>query len=114
MEGEAQYFVVEDKVGKVIGFASFGKSRGEEFKADCELYTIYVKEDFIGGGIGYQLLTEVCSQAKKSYQAMGVWVMEGNPFLPFYERNGFEHQGEGFMSIEAVKIKNLMYVKRLR
>lgn len=113
MQGEAQYFVAVDPAGTIMGFASFGKSRGEELQTDCELYTIYVKDDYIGLGIGYQLLIEVLKKAKQSYQTIGVWVMEGNPFLSFYERNGFKLQGEDFMLIEEVKIKNLKYVMRL-
>lgn len=93
---------------QVIGFASFGPERDAAGQlgpppeaspsgtAAGELYAIYVQPAYWSGQAGWQLLTEVVSQATaQRYTSLSLWVLADNlRARRFYERGGFAVTGE--------------------
>ncbi|EST38187.1 hypothetical protein N566_08755 [Streptomycetaceae bacterium MP113-05] len=88
--------VAENERGEVIGWTAGGPYRdGERRTADAEIYTLYVRPDVIGTGIGRELTAGVHERVRMS-EAPGlyVWVVEGNArACRFYERAGFAADG---------------------
>ncbi|MFK7774926.1 MAG: N-acetyltransferase family protein [Saprospiraceae bacterium] len=101
MEKGIIYFIIENDQKELLGFASFGKNRMEEFEGENELYTIYVSKRNQGKAIGKQLLEAVLKAIPKNDQTMLVSVFEKNPYRSFYEKNGFSKIGE-----ELVNLRN--------
>jgi GNAT superfamily N-acetyltransferase len=88
---EISVFVAEVE-GKVVGFAGGGPIREPLAAYDAELYTIYLLEDVQGRGLGKGLLGAVAEAlVRKDHASMLVWVLEQNPAVRFYEKNGAEY-----------------------
>ena len=86
--------LVAEKSGKIVGFSSFGKSRGKIPGYSAEVYAIYMLKKFHGQGVGKRLMEESIQWSRdQGLQNMGLWVLEGNPTLQFYERMGFQKLG---------------------
>jgi GNAT superfamily N-acetyltransferase len=83
------YRVVKNGQGTVCGFASYGPGRSEYLEADMELYTLYVRPEDQGQGLGKRLLDAVFEDLRDNHDSIAVSVMKRNPFLRFYLRNGF-------------------------
>lgn len=113
MEKGTDYLVCESAAREIIGFASFGPMREHPEIADHELYTLYVDVDWHGRGIGQALFKRVLSALDGQARKLGVWVMEGNPYRRFYDKNGFEEQARGWMELGGEKVRNILYVKAL-
>ncbi|WP_199624849.1 GNAT family N-acetyltransferase [Paenibacillus alkalitolerans] len=87
-------FVAEDSNKGVIGFSNVGKNRNSEFEHDGELYSLYLLKDYHGQGIGQLLFDRaVVSLKGKGCRSLMLWVLEGNPTLGFYIKNGGEIVG---------------------
>jgi L-amino acid N-acyltransferase YncA len=73
-------FVAENEAGELVGFASFGNERTQQYKIDSELMAIYILKKYKRGKIGTQLLfeglKEMVYQGKNS---LLVWVLANNP-----------------------------------
>lgn len=89
-------FAAEDD-GEVIGFASYGRARDEDFPAGtAELLTLYLEPDRIGSGVGRALMDAVLADMRSTgiAQAM-LWVFRDNPRARrFYETAGWRTDGK--------------------
>ena len=96
--------------GKVVGFAGGGAIR-ESIKAyDSELYTLYLLEEAQGLGIGRDLLGVVMQAlAEKGYARMLVWVLEANPAVQFYQRNGAQRVTSKETEIGGIQLSEVAF-----
>ena len=77
--------------GKIIGTASFCKSRWEEYSEYGEIVSIYFLPDYIGKGYGGLLLNKCMEELKQcGFNKVLLWVLEDNHRArKFYEKHGF-------------------------
>lgn len=100
-------FVAVNPDGEIVGFASFGKERSGEFKAESELYAIYILKKYQRDKLGLKLLKAGLDELiKKKYDSMLVWVLKENDSRKFYESLQPEKAGE-----EAVEIAGREYIE---
>jgi len=111
----------------VIGFASFGPERdaagqlgpppeaSPSGSAAGELYAIYVHPAYWGGLAGWQLLTELASQATaQRYTSLSLWVLAANRRARrFYERSGFAVTGESQVLDDLGGVTEIRYWRPL-
>ena len=82
-------FVAEAHDNGVVGFASGGPARDRRFACDGEVYTLYLRDDHHGIGLGKRLFTTIAAQLVESRgPSLIVWVLGGNPARFFYEALG--------------------------
>lgn len=94
----------------MIGFATGGKARSPLLQADAELYAIYVRKEFQGKGVGRALvLAVVRNLVEQEFQAMGVWVLELNPYRRFYECLGGEFVTEQMIELDSLSLNEFAY-----
>jgi GNAT superfamily N-acetyltransferase len=73
---------------RVAGFGGAGPER-HGAKGQGEIYTLYVRPDFHGLGLGRGLLEALLAGlAERGAASALLWVVEGNPSRFFYERLG--------------------------
>lgn len=82
--------------GKMIGTASYGKSRDAEYAGQGEIYSIYLLPGYIGRSYGKQLIDAVIEQLHAlGYKSIFLWVLENNlGARGFYEKAGFTCSGK--------------------
>ena len=83
------YFVAEDSVNGIVGFANGGPARDSDPDFQGELGAIYVLKSRQGTGVGRALVREVARYLVQSgLPSMIVWVLEANPYRRFYAKLG--------------------------
>lgn len=77
--------------GKIVGTASFCRSRWEEYSEYGEIVSIYFLPDYIGKGYGRSLLNKCIEKLRQcGFNKVLLWVLEDNHRArKFYEKNGF-------------------------
>jgi ribosomal protein S18 acetylase RimI-like enzyme len=86
------YFVL--RRNKIIGYFKINTESGQsepESEDSAELERFYVLPEYIGGGLGSQMMQHIVDLVKswkKSYLWLGVWEMNRDA-IRFYERHGF-------------------------
>lgn len=77
--------------GKIVGTASFCRSRWEEYSEYGEIVSIYFLPDYIGKGYGRPLLSKCIDELRQSgFSKVLLWVLEDNHRARrFYEKNVF-------------------------
>ncbi len=88
-------WVAEDN-GQIVGVASHGAARDEQYPAWGELRAIYLLPTVYRMGIGSKLLhASMQSLFNAGYDDIYLWVLEENHVARrFYEKNGFSFHGE--------------------
>ncbi|MEO8516661.1 MAG: N-acetyltransferase family protein [Flavobacterium sp.] len=94
-QGKNFPFIVAEKEGNIVGFATYGPFRlkiGYKFTVE---HSVYVRQGFIGTGIGKLLLFELISlaQIQKLHTMIGVIDGENVGSISFHERAGFKNVG---------------------
>jgi GrpB-like predicted nucleotidyltransferase (UPF0157 family)/GNAT superfamily N-acetyltransferase len=75
--------------GNIVGFASVGLARDQEFAAYGELWSLYLLRACQGKQIGYLLLSDALKFLyQRGYRKAYAWVLTENPSKGFYERTG--------------------------
>ena len=75
--------------GNIVGFASVGPARDQEFAEHGELWSLYLLRACQGQQIGYLLLCEALKYMhERGYRKAYAWVLTENPTNIFYERTG--------------------------
>lgn len=78
---------------KVVGFAGYGKYRGDDLSNCGEVFSIYVLADYYDKKIGYALMNAAFEKLS-AYSKIAVWVLKGNErAIRFYKRYGFKFDG---------------------
>lgn len=98
---------------RLIGTASFCKSRWKKYSEYGEIVSIYFLPDYIGKGYGKLLLNKCIEELKQSgFNKVLLWVLENNHRArKFYERNGFVDSGV-FMddNIGGKSVREVLYL----
>ena len=111
LERNTKYFVAENEFKELIGFTSLGKNRLEKINCEIELYTLYVKMNYQGKGIGKLLLNSILSDSVNGNQGIAVSVFEKNPFKNFYLKNGFVKIGKEIIDMGEFELVGEIYMK---
>ena len=78
--------VAENDSGQIVGFAAGGCERTGKYVYECELFAIYILDEYQRQGIGRQLVRTVATKlAELSLNSMLVWVLGDNSAYRFYE-----------------------------
>jgi GNAT superfamily N-acetyltransferase len=88
--------VVAEAGGRIVGFASFGRSRDEDVPDGTgEVPAIYVEPGVLGTGVGRELFEAVTAALRESgFTRATLWVLEANASARrFYERAGWSWDG---------------------
>jgi L-amino acid N-acyltransferase YncA len=87
--GRHAAFVAEAGEDGVVGFVSGGRARDRRLDYDGEVYTLYLRHDHHGVGLGKRLFTTMAAQlVQVRGPSLIVWVLAGNPARYFYEALG--------------------------
>jgi GNAT superfamily N-acetyltransferase len=88
---------VAEEDGEIVGFAASSRARDDDVSERCaELLMIYLLEDYLGRGIGRQLIGAAEEHWRTAGYDMAIlWVLETNSATrAFYEREGWVADGE--------------------
>ena len=100
---------------KFVGTASFCPSRWEKFSSCGEIVSIYLLPEYIGKGIGSQLIRACIDELEYlGFSEILLWVLEDNHRARrFYEKHGFICT-EDYMSdnIGGKDLREVMYIRR--
>ena len=88
-DGMNNLVVIEN--GRIIGTASFCKSRWQQYSDYGEIVSIYFLPAYMGKGYGQHLLKKCIEELNiLGYDKILLWVLEDNQRArSFYEKNGF-------------------------
>lgn len=90
---------------RVVGFAGYGPSRGEEGVG--EIFALYVLEEYQRRGIGYALMREALSRLE-GCRGVVLWAFKENAkALRFYDRVGFRPDGEEKELVLGTPVKGI-------
>lgn len=79
---------------EVVGFADYGRYRGNDLEDAGEVFAIYVLKAYYGRGAGHALMQRAL-EAMKDCKQIAVWVLTGNErAIQFYERCGYRFDGQ--------------------
>lgn len=98
---------------KIIGTASYCKSRFEDYKDWGEIISIYFLPEYMGKGYGKCLLEKVVEELiAMGFKKIFLWVLEDNHRARhFYEKFGFKNSGEYMDNVIGGKqLRELQYV----
>ncbi len=102
--------------GEPVGMANLYIQPYKKLAHTC-LFSIIVKEEMRGKGIGKALIEQLIKQAKEKFkiEILHLEVYEGNPAKRLYEREGFKQYGrqERFIKEEGKYIAKIFMQKRL-
>jgi L-amino acid N-acyltransferase YncA len=85
-------YILEDDLGDIVGFVNGGKCREAGLEYSAELYTIYLLKEVQGKGYGKLLFHKLIETLKqRNYQSLMVWVLEDNPSINFYKKQGGQY-----------------------
>ncbi len=90
------YAFVADYNGKVIGWCTAGSNRDEDVAKEVgELHGIYIDPEYIGKGVGSQLMSRALNTLKQDgYTSATLWVLDTNEKArKFYEKKGWKIEG---------------------
>jgi len=94
----------------VVGFASGGPSRLEDFDVDAEIYTLYVSPSWHRRGIGRSLVRQLADWfAEEGHHSVVVVTFRDNPWRRFYERLGAVVIGEKVFEIDGAVLPGVVY-----
>lgn len=107
--------LVADCGDKLVGTASYCPSRWEKFSSCGEIVTIYLLPEYIGRGIGSQLMNACIQELEfMGYTEILLWVLEENyRARRFYEKHGFILTDEVMDdNIGGKPLREIMYIRR--
>ena len=97
--------------GRVIGFVGYG-DRGEEAPDIGEIFALYILSEYYGKGVGQQLM-KAALQQMRGYQQICLWVLKENKrAIRFYQKCGFDSDGEEIYSTTVAASEIRMILKR--
>lgn len=97
--------------GRLIGIAGFYVSPDRRSRHRGHIFTVYVKEDGRGRGVGDRLIKDLLAHAQSCVEQVHLEVLlESTAAIRTYERNGFEVYGT---DPAAVRMGGVTYDKYL-
>ena len=104
--------LLAEVAGTVAGYASLGYNRARALPHEGEIYEIYLRPEYQGIGLGYQLFHE----AKRTLKSLGcngmaVWCLEDSQHaVDFFRSNGGVDAVEGMEDFDDVQLKKLGFI----
>ena len=98
--------------GRMIGTASYCRSRWERYSDYGEIVSIYFLPDYIGKGYGRKLFRRCVDELQNlGYRQILLWVLEENARArAFYEKNGFHCANEYLEdTIGGKQVREVLY-----
>ena len=112
-QGVHHFVAIEPSAGEVVGFVSCGPTRNVG-GITGEIYELYVQNGFQGRGVGRRLFRAARDRlARDGHQSMIVWVLDANPNLPFYPRQGGWRHSRKTIRVGGAPVDETAYVWRL-
>jgi L-amino acid N-acyltransferase YncA len=115
--GRVHDLVAETPDGELVGWASLGPYRSQEFPAGVgELYALYARPDRVGTGVGRALITAAMTRGTElGWDRLLLWVLAENARARrFYSRAGFTPDGaETVDECEGAQLRELRYGRDL-
>ena len=88
--GQVGPYLVHEDHGAVVGYACISEIRGRKACEHAAESRIYVKNGFVGQGIGSKLYAELLSQTVSRYQVIVAGITLSNEVgIKFHEKCGF-------------------------
>lgn len=98
----------------VVGFVTFGPSRRDASRGECEVYAMYVSANSQRRGIGSMLFDESLRiAATDGYNLLLVCVLSENPYRAFYIGLGGKEIGRAHTSIGGRHVEQTLFQFRL-
>lgn len=102
--------VAEDSREGVIGFGSCGPSRDRALPFSGEIYTIYLRDDFHGLGLGRRLFVALSERLLETQgSSVIVWSLSTNPARFFYQALGGRFVARRRGSLGGTAIQEFAY-----
>jgi GNAT superfamily N-acetyltransferase len=115
--GRVHNLVAESPEGELVGWASLGPYRSQEFPAGVgELYALYAHPDRVGTGVGRALITAALDRGTElGWDRVLLWVLAENARARrFYSHAGFAPDGaETVDDYEGAQLRELRYARDL-
>lgn len=104
--------LVVDVGGKVVGYATMGRSRARQLKPEGEIYELYMLPEYQGVGLGSRLFRAARQRlAQMGLEGMVVWALEDNDnALAFYEGAGGRDIAEGVEVFDQKALRKIAFV----
>ncbi len=100
--------VVENQIGKIIGFAAGGRADGQIVTG--EIYAIYILKEYQKAGIGRRLIRKFISiLLERGINSMIIWALADNPARHFYQALGGIEAKEKYDYTGGRKLKEIGY-----
>ena len=86
---------IAERGGAIVGFASCGAARHRLEGLECEIYALYVLQDYQRCGVGRELV-RACARhfVRQGQFGFYLWVLKANRARMFYEALGGQEVGE--------------------
>jgi L-amino acid N-acyltransferase YncA len=109
--GHGIFYVAELPSGRIVGFASGGPRREEQYpEYEGELFAAYLLREHQRKGLGRRLIGAVAQGlAAKGRHSMLAWVLAENPSRPFYEAMGGKLLGTQEIEIGGATLEEVAY-----
>lgn len=102
-------YVAEDHTGRIVGFASGGKSR-DATPFSAEVYALYILKHIQRQGLGRQLIaTLAAALAQQGHLSLMIGILAKNPSRGFYEALGGQYVFEKDITIGDTPLKEVFY-----
>ncbi|MGF0539564.1 N-acetyltransferase family protein [Agrobacterium sp. ES01] len=104
--------LVADVAGTVAGYATLGLNRARALPQEGEIYEIYMRPEYQGIGLGYQLFGEA-RKLLHSLRCSGlvVWCLDDcDNSAGFFRSNGGVDAVEGVEDFDDVRLKKLGFI----
>ena len=104
--------LVADVGGKVVGYATMGRSRARQLTPEGEIYELYMLPEYQGVGLGSRLFRAARQRlTQMGLRGMVVWALEDNDnALTFYEGAGGHDVAEGVEVFDQKALRKIAYV----
>jgi GNAT superfamily N-acetyltransferase len=104
--------LVAEVAGVVAGYASLGYNRARALPHEGEIYELYLRPEYQGIGLGYQLFHEARRMLKSlGCNGMVVWCLEDSEIAAnFFRSNGGVDAVEGMEDFDDVHLKKLGFI----
>lgn len=97
-----------------VGLVQAGAPCQSVAGCDAELYSIFVRPEYQGLGLGSELFRLACEAlSREGYGRMGLWALASNPALAFYASRGMERVESRTVTLCGRKVHKVALARNL-